>query len=229
MAHPSHKGNLENFANFYELRNPYYIQRILECFQVKIVESEDWSIYKSAWNDYMKDFYWYKKNPIFDWHKGEELEDMETDFGKTGKVFLEAHQDGKIVGVFGFRYRGKEASMRRWEPAVMTTTGDSEIQDALLKHALDYLSGKGVESTKVIIKHPVENPEVAQHLLELYQQSGFARYQPDGVDLVTRLDDIPSSPSMQENISIDPNQGTIPKNYCCLAFKRSSFCLISRH
>ncbi len=192
---------------------------------MKIVESEDWSAYKSVWNGCMKDYYWHKEIPVFDWHKEEELEDMETDFGESGRVFLEAHQDGEIVGVFGFRYRGKEASMRRWEPTVLQSTSDSEIQDALLKHALDYLSGKGVERTKVIIKHPVENLKVAQHLLDLYENSGFARYQPDGVDLVTRLDDIPSSPSMQENISIDPTQGTIPEKigeYCVRAYASTS-------
>ncbi len=187
---------------------------------MKIVESTDWSIYKSAWNECMKDYYWYKEDPVFDWHKEEELEDMKTDFGKAGRVFLELHIYDKIIGVFGFRYRGKEASMRRWEP-----TGDREIQDALLKHALIYLSGKGVERTKVIIKHPVENSEVAQHLLELYEQSGFVRYQPESVDLVTRLDDIPNPPSIQENISIDPNQGTSPEKigeYCVRAYGLTS-------
>ncbi len=188
---------------------------------MKIVESADWSTYKSIWKKCMKNYYWYKEDPVFDWNKDEELEDMGSDFGQAGKVFLEAHQDDKVVGVFGFRYRGKEASMSRWEPTVLPTAGDKEIQDALLRHALNYLSGKGVERAKVIIKHPVENPEVTQHLLELYQQSGFERYQPDSVDLVTKLDDIPRSPSMQENISIDPQQGTIPENigeYCVRAY-----------
>jgi len=80
---------------------------------VKIVESVDWSAYKSVWNDCMKDYYWHKEIPVFDWHKEEELEDMETDFGKSGRVFLEAHQDGKIVGVFGFRYRGKDIAEKK--------------------------------------------------------------------------------------------------------------------
>jgi len=80
----------------------YKILRALEWYLVKIVESEDWSIYESVWKEYMKDYYWYKNSPVFDWDKDEELEEMESDFGKPGNVFLEAHQDNKIIGVFYF-------------------------------------------------------------------------------------------------------------------------------
>ena len=188
---------------------------------MKIVESEDWSTYKSVWIECMKDYYWFKNSPVFDWNKDEELEDMESDFGNPGNILLEAHQDGKIVGVFGFRYRGKQASMSRWEPAVLENNGATEVHNALLNHALDYLSDKGVERITVTIKYPVANPYVAKHLLELYQQSGFDRYQPDSVDLVTHLDDIPNLLSMPDNISIDPHLGTIPENigeFCVRAY-----------
>lgn len=192
---------------------------------MKIVESTDWPVYKSTWNECMKDYYWYKNNPVFDWNKDDELEDMRSDFGKSGKVFLEAHKDGKIVGVFSFRYRGKQASMMRWEPTVLKPSEDNEFQKALLNYALDYLSGKGVERVRVTIKHPAGNPDVAKHLLELYKQSGFENYQPVSVDLVTNLDDIPSPPSMQDNVSIDPHQGTMPENigeYCVRAYGSTS-------
>jgi len=192
---------------------------------VKIVESEDWSTYKSVWKECMKDYYWYKNSPVFDWNKDEELDDMESDFGKPGQVFLEAHQADKIVGVFSFRYRGKQANMMRWEPTVLKPSEDNEIQKALLNYALDYLSGKGVNRTQVLIKHPAENPNVAKHLFELYQQSGFKRYQPVSVDLVTNLDDIPNPPSMQDNVSIDLHLGTIPENigkWCVRAYGSTS-------
>ena len=188
---------------------------------MKIIESEDWLTYKSVWKECMEDYYWYKNSPVFDWNKDEELEEMESDFGKPGNVFLEAHEDGEVVGVFSFRYRGKEASMSRWEPAVLKPSENNEIRKALLRYALDYLSEKEVERTRVTIKHPTGNPDVAKHLLELYQQSGFSRSQPDSVDLVTNLDDIPSPPSMQGNISIDPHQGTNPENigkWCVRAY-----------
>jgi len=188
---------------------------------VKIVESEDWPTYKSVWNECMKDYYWYKNNPVFDWNKDEELEDMESDFGKPGRIFLEAQEDGKVAGVFGFRYRGKEASMRRWEPVVLEHTGDIAIHNELLVHALDYLSEQGVERITVTIKYQVGNLDDANHLFELYRESGFSRYQPDSVDLVTKLDDIPRSPLIQDNISIDPHQGTIPENigkWCVRAY-----------
>jgi len=188
---------------------------------VKIVESEDWPTYRSVWMECMKDYYWYKDNPVFDWNKNEELEEMESDFGKPGNVFLEAHQDDKIVGVFYFRYRDKNSNLSRWEPAVLNSSNATEIRTALLSHALNYLSQKGVERTRVTIKHPAENPDVAKHLLALYQESGFDRYQPDSVDLVTHLDDVPSPLTMQDNVSIDPHQCTIPENigkWCIRAY-----------
>ncbi|TFG95947.1 GNAT family N-acetyltransferase [Candidatus Thorarchaeota archaeon] len=179
---------------------------------MKIIESEDWSTYKSVWIECMKDYYWYQDSPVFDWNKDEELEEMESDFGKPGNVFLEAHEDGEVVGVFSFRYRGKQANLNRWEPTALEGNGGTEIHNALLKHALDCLSGKGVERTTVTIKYPVTNPDVVKHLLDLYEHLGFERYQPVSVDLVTHLDDIPNPPSMPDNISIDPLQGTNPEN-----------------
>ncbi|MGY5881633.1 MAG: GNAT family N-acetyltransferase [Candidatus Thorarchaeota archaeon] len=188
---------------------------------MKIVESEDWSTYKTAWNECMKEYYWYKNDPVFDWNKDEELDEMESDFGKPGQVFLEAHEANEIVGVFSFRHRGKQANMMRWEPTVLESSHAIEISKALLSYALDYLTTKGVERARVTVKHPAENPAVAKHLLELFKHSGFARYQPVSVDLVTHLDEIPSPPSMPDNISIDSQLGTIPENigkWCVRAY-----------
>lgn len=179
---------------------------------MKIVESVDWPSYKSIWQKCMKEYYWYKNDPVFDWNKYEELEDMEDEFGKPGQVFLEAHHDDKIVGVFSFRYRGKEAKMMRWEPAVLKSSDDNKIRCALLNYALDFLSGKGVERASVIVKYPTENPDAAKHLLDLYKASGFKRYQSDSVDLVTNLHDIPVPPSVPDNVSIDLRLGIIPEN-----------------
>ena len=187
---------------------------------MKIVESSDWSLYKFAWEKCMKDYYWYKENPIFDWNKEEELKEMESDFGKPGRVFLEAHEDEEIVGLFGFRFRGKEASLRRWEPTSVTHSKDGEVEKSLLEHGLDLLSEKGVERAKVIVKYPHGNQKVVSHLLELYGNSGFERYQPDSVDLVANLSKVPSYSPKGSNISLDSNQGIIPENigeYCVRA------------
>ena len=188
---------------------------------MKIVESTDWLTYKSAWQECMKEFYWYQNNPVFDWNKDEELEEMETDFGKEGCVFLEARENSDIAGVFGFRYRGQEGSLRRWEPAAINCSERKKIHEQLLKYALDHLAEKGVKRTKVIIKHPFDSPETTQHLLELYEKFGFERYQPDGVDLIAKLDEVPNSPKVQDNITIDTEQGAIPENigeYCVRAY-----------
>lgn len=169
----------------------------------------------------MKNYYWFKESPIFDWNKDEELKEMESDFGKPGRIFLEAHKDEEIVGLFGFRYRGKEASLRRWEPAVLQTFKHNEVERTLLHHGLDLLSERGVERAKVIVKYPHGNQKVAIHLLDLYEKTGFARYQPDSVDLVANLSKVPSYSPKGSDISLDTNQGTIPENigeYCVRAY-----------
>jgi ribosomal protein S18 acetylase RimI-like enzyme len=178
---------------------------------VKIVESVDWPSYKSIWQKSMKDYYWYKNDPVFDWNKYEELEDMKDGFGKPGNVFLEAHDNSRIVGVFGFRHRGRMATLRRWEPVTIEHSSGLEIHQALLTHALDYLSEEGVECVRVLIKHPAKNPEVIEHLANLFSQNGFVRYQPDTIDLVTRLDDIVAPPKMNNGVSIDSESPIDPK------------------
>lgn len=169
----------------------------------------------------MKRFYWYKENPVFDWNKDEELQEMKSDFGKSGNIFLEAHQNGKIVGLFGLRYRGKEASFRRWEPVSLKPSKGIEIEKSLLNRALVLLSEKGVQRVKVIVKYPVDNQQAASHLLTLYQNAGFEQYQPDGVDLVADLSKIVAYTASHANITIDAHQGTIPENigeYCVRAY-----------
>ena len=192
---------------------------------MKIIESEDWPTYKTAWKECMKDYYWYKNNPVFDWNKHEELDDMESDFGKPSNVFLEAHQGDEIVGVFSFRHRGKQASLMRWEPTVLISSGAAQVRKALLSYAVDYLSNKGVERITVTVKHPADTPDITKHLFELYKQSGFKPYQPVSVDLVTHLDDIPPPLSMPDNVSIDPHLGNNPENigkWCVRAYGSTS-------
>ncbi|TFG34629.1 hypothetical protein EU527_02685, partial [Candidatus Thorarchaeota archaeon] len=167
---------------------------------MKIVESNDWSLYRSTWQKCMKDYYWYKENPIFDWNKDEELEEMESNFGKPGHVFLEAHNNGEIVGILGLRFRGKEASIRRWEPASVKHSKDYEIEQLLLLHGLNLLVEKGVKRAKVLIKYSADNRNAANHLLELYQNTGFERYQPDGVDLIVELSKAPSYSHKAANV-----------------------------
>ena len=188
---------------------------------MKIVESEDWLTYRSTWEECMKDYYWYKNDPVFDWNKHEELDEMESDFGKPGNVFLEAHQDNKIVGVFSFRHRGKQASLMRWEPTVLVSSGATQVRKALLSYAENLLSNKGAERITVTVKHPADNPDITKPLIELYKQSGFKPYQPVSVDLVTHLNDIPQPPSMSESVSIDPHLGNVPENigkWCVKAY-----------
>jgi GNAT superfamily N-acetyltransferase len=192
---------------------------------MKIVESKNWSTYRSAWEECMQNYYWYKDDPVFDWNKSEELEEMEYKFTNPERVFLEALQDGKIVGVFGLRFSGNEAVLRRWEPVALSATNKSEIEQALLNYGLNYLSDKGVERAKVIVKYPFNDKDVAEPLLKLYQTAGFERYQPDSVDLVVKLDDVPNPVQERANIVIDTHLATDSENiakYVIRAFASTS-------
>lgn len=200
-----------------------YIQKsgTQELSVVKITESRNWGVYESAWKKCMKDYYWYKEDPVFDWNKHEELEEMESEFKKAGRVFLEAHEDDTIVGVLGLRYRGKDASLRRWEPAALKSSRSKQVWKALLTNALSHISAKGVERVRVTMKYPVNNEVVAHPLLELYEKSGFERYQPDSIDLVARLDHLPEPTPIRASIRIDTQHGTIPEKfgeYCIRAY-----------
>jgi GNAT superfamily N-acetyltransferase len=179
---------------------------------MQIVESKNWSTYRSAWEECMQNYYWYKNNLVFDWNKDEEIEEMEHDFTNPGRIFLEAHENGEIVGIFGLRYKEKEAVLRRWEPAALDATNKHEVEHALLNYGLNCLSEKGVERVKVLVKHPFNDKEVVEPLLKLYQTTGFERYQPDSIDLVVKLDDVPTTVQERANIVVDTHLGTDSEN-----------------
>ena len=179
---------------------------------MKIVESKNWSTYRSAWEECMRNFYWYKDSPVFDWNKFEELNEMEREFTNPERVFLEAHQEGETVGICGLRYRGKEAVLRRWEPAAIEIANKRETEQALLRYGLNYLSKRGVDRVKILVKYPFHDRSVANNLLEIYRNAGFERYEPDGVDLIMKLDDAPEAIRGRVNMTIDPHLGMDSEN-----------------
>jgi len=179
---------------------------------MKIIESKDWSTYRSAWEECMQDYYWYKDSPVFDWNKFEELDEMEREFTSPGRVFLEAHQEGEIVGVCGLRYRGREGVLRRWEPVARQIANKRETEQALLDYGLKYLSERGVSQVKTLVKYPFHDRSVANNLLEVFRNAGFERYEPDSVDLILNLNDTPDPMKDRANITIDPHLGMDSEN-----------------
>jgi ribosomal protein S18 acetylase RimI-like enzyme len=179
---------------------------------VKIIESENWSTYRSAWEACMQDYYWYKDNLVFDWNKNEELDEMEREFTNPERVFLEAHQEGEAVGVCGIRFSGKEAVLRRWEPVALEIANKRETEQALLEYGLNYLSERGVDRVKVLVKYPFNDRSIVNNLLEIYRNAEFERYEPDSVDLVVSLDNIPVQKQDRVNITIDTHLGMDSKN-----------------
>ncbi|MFW9809980.1 MAG: GNAT family N-acetyltransferase [Candidatus Thorarchaeota archaeon] len=158
--------------------------------RIEVRFASDWELYSQAWNRSMKDFYWYKTDPIFDFNKNEELDEMRSDFDKPGNLFLVAinSRSSEIIGVLGLRYRDLVARIRRWEPAVISEFRNDRITKILLDKAIEYLASKGVKRIGYLLKHPVDSPELVQELLTQYHAIGFESSRPDSVDLVMSLD-----------------------------------------
>lgn len=167
-------------------------------YRFVVEPANDWDVYSKAWSSAMEHLYWYRENPIFDFNKDEEIDEMHSDFGAPGNLFLVARvQDqDKILGVLGFRYRDVMARLRRWEPAIIPQYRKSGVAEALLEYALEQMTSLGVKRISYLVKHPLSSPEYAAEYLSLYKKAGFEHNRPDSVDMVMALDDlgIPSEP-----------------------------------
>lgn len=154
--------------------------------QIVVEPACDWEAYSQAWSMAMEHLYWYQESPVFDFNKSEEIDEMQTDFGKPGHLFLAAHvrSGNEIIGVLGLRYRDVMARVRRWEPAISPEYQEHGVESILLEHALEYLVSMGVKRVGCLVKHPEGSPETADGILNLYRDAGFVRNRPDSVDMV---------------------------------------------
>jgi GNAT superfamily N-acetyltransferase len=144
-------------------------------YRFAVEPADDWEQYSRAWTLAMEHLYWYQENPIFDFNKNEELDEMRADFGRPGYLSLVArvHGQDEIVGVLGFRYRDVMARLRRWEPAIVPEFRETSVAKVLLEHALYRMTSMGVKRISCIMKHPVRSPESATAHLSLYKAAGF--------------------------------------------------------
>ncbi|MFW9787789.1 MAG: GNAT family N-acetyltransferase [Candidatus Thorarchaeota archaeon] len=161
-------------------------------FKIVIEPAGDWTTYSHAWVSAMEHLYWYQENPVFDFNKDEELEEMRADFNQPNHLFLVARleDNDEIVGVLGLRHRELVARIRRWEPAIVPEFQDTGISRALIQQALDYLTSMGIKSVGCLLKHPINSPESVDRILGVYSDVGFERSRPDAVDLVMSLEGI---------------------------------------
>ncbi|MFW9925743.1 MAG: GNAT family N-acetyltransferase [Candidatus Thorarchaeota archaeon] len=169
--------------------------------------ASDWELYSQAWKRSMNDFYWYKLDPIFDFNKNEELDEMRFDFDKPGNLFIVASNSGsnEIVGVLGLRYRDVVARIRRWEPAVISEFRNEKVTEILLDKAIEYLESMGVKRIGYLLKYPIDSPELVEKLLTQYQSAGFEPSRPDSVDLVMSLESF--NPHIEDPIDLEIETG----------------------
>ncbi|MBY8997232.1 MAG: GNAT family N-acetyltransferase [Candidatus Thorarchaeota archaeon] len=160
--------------------------------QFVVEPANDLETYSGAWSTAMEHLYWYQESPVFDFNKNEEIDELRSDFGTPGNLFLVAHLQGKdeIVGVLGFRYRDVMARIRRWEPATIPQYRKTSVAKALLEHALEQLASMGVKRISYLMKHPFNSPECAVEYLNLYKAFDFEHNRPDSVDMVLALDEL---------------------------------------
>jgi len=170
--------------------------------------ASDWELYSNAWSSAMSQHYWYKEDPVFDFNKHEELDEMQADFGKSGNLFLVARvpDHDEIVGVLGLRYRNIVARIRRWEPAVIPRFRSSTAATALLEQALKHLTSMGVKRISCLMKHPEGSPEAAMDILRLYELAGFSRDRPDSIDMTTSIDSIQELKTYPEGVQIETGE-----------------------
>lgn len=142
----------------------YHIERAL-----------DWDEYRAAWSDLMKDYYWFKQDPVFDWNKHEELREMQETFSAPdyGYYYAKRNSDSKVVGVLGVSSRNAHMTIRRWEPTVADPRRDGDIADSLLEYITSTAVETGKSSLNVTVKYPVGTKWAAWHL-SLYQKHGFS-------------------------------------------------------
>lgn len=174
-----------------------------------IVEpANDWNTYSQAWSTAMKHFYWYQENPVFDFNKDEEIDELSSDFDDPGNLFLVAHVQGQdeIVGVLGFRYRNVMARLRRWEPAVIPPFQGTGVAKALLESALEYLTSMGVKRVGCLLKYPVDSSVYATQYLSLYKNAGFECTRPDSVDMVMALDKLKNTSQPPPGVLVETGE-----------------------
>ncbi|MFW9793264.1 MAG: GNAT family N-acetyltransferase, partial [Candidatus Thorarchaeota archaeon] len=179
-----------------------------EDVSIEVGFATDWKQYSQVWMNSMQHLYWYNENPVFDFNKDEELDEMQADFDTPGNLFLEARvkNSNDIVGVLGLRYRDVMARIRRWEPAVLSEYRKSLVADTLLDRALEHLTSIGVRRIGYLLKHPVDSPELVNELINQYQNFRFNISRPDSVDLVMSLDGWSSETNSPTGVVVDTGE-----------------------
>jgi GNAT superfamily N-acetyltransferase len=177
-------------------------------YRIVVEPANDWDSYSQAWSTAMKHLYWYQENPVFDFNKDEEIDEMRSDFGNPGNLFLIAHvQDqDEIIGVLGFRYRNVMARLRRWEPAVLPLFQETGVAETLLEKAFEYLTSMGIKQVSCLIKHPVEAPKQANKYLRLYKNAGFECGRPDSLDMVLSLNELKNMSQPPHDVQVETGE-----------------------
>jgi len=190
--------------------------------RIEVDFATDWDQYSQAWKTSMQHLYWYKESPVFDYNKDEELDEMRSDFGRPGNLFLVArHSRSKeLGGVLGLRYKDVMARIRRWEPAVVPEFRNTQTAIALLEKAIEQLTSIGVKRIGYLLKHPIESPEIVEELLTRYGDLGFEYARPDSVDLVMSLINLNRSEA-PFGVQLDTGESYTLENLASITVKSS--------
>ncbi len=176
--------------------------------RIEVDFATDWEHYSRVWKTSMQHLYWYKESPVFDFNKDEEIDEMRSDFGKPGNLFLVARlsDSNETVGALGLRYSDVMARIRRWEPAVVPEFRNTQAAEVLLERSQEHLTSIGVKRIEYLIKHPVDSPEIIEELMTRYHNLGFEHTRPDSFDLVMSLDNLNPSSDVPPGVLLETGE-----------------------
>ncbi len=163
----------------------------------------DWDEYRTAWSELMKDYYWYKQDPVFDWNKHEELREMQETFSSPdyGYYYAKTRGGSKVVGVLGVSSNNADMTIRRWEPTVADQGRDRDVADSLLEYITRKAEETGKSALNATVKYPV-GTECADWLLSLYQRHGFSVLLQPQAGLLMKLPSRPFALPLVMDVSI---------------------------
>jgi len=156
----------------------------------RIEAARDWGEYRDAWTECMHEQYWFWKPKPLDFNREEELEELETDFGKQDHLFLLARHEGhtNVLGILGLKVVGETGVIRRWEPSVIASQKETGLGRALLGQGLTELSNRSVANVYTVIKYPKAAPGTLKWHSDLFDKSGFRTVEPMGAVMLQDLD-----------------------------------------
>jgi len=168
-----------------------------------IEEAKSLTEFQDAWKRLMQKYYWFNKNPIFDWNSDRELEEMVSEYDDPGYHFYVAclKDQSHIIGLLRVSMKGQYATMERWEPVVENEEQYEEVAIALIDKAIEQARKEKKQAILCVIKYHISSNQALWHQ-NLFGKLGFIDVLGEGTDLMMDLPDMEFELQEIENVRI---------------------------